>query len=204
MKTYKTIKTVNIAAGRLKLSADQARRRKHLIKKVDGEDNVYDIISPCQFKAGEEIGYEGEPLNAALASCFEGEQEARVEARAERKAAEKAAADKESLPDADAPGNEHAEGSVVTKTVKGIGDFFAGLFGKDAPDALDDTEKAFQALVEAIGEINPEDKDKWTGQSGPILGALKEASGRDDLTVENRDAAWRTWLELQEKLKQAD
>lgn len=54
---------VNINAGMVKLSQSQANSRRHLLKPV--MDDVYEVISPVQFKRGETIGYDG-AINKAL------------------------------------------------------------------------------------------------------------------------------------------
>ena len=55
--------TTEFAAGtRLQLSEAQARRRRHVLQ-ADG-DGIYVATAIVQFKAGEEIGLEGEPTKA--------------------------------------------------------------------------------------------------------------------------------------------
>ena len=58
MKRFKTLKILTLASGRLQLSNAQAKPRLHNLKQIDGD--IYEIIAPVQFKAGEEIGYDGE------------------------------------------------------------------------------------------------------------------------------------------------
>lgn len=53
-----TAVSVTINAGVVELSQNQAHRRRHLLKKVG--DSLYEVISPIQFKAGEEFGYGGD------------------------------------------------------------------------------------------------------------------------------------------------
>lgn len=44
-------------SGKLTLSKDQARLRAHNLKHIAGD--IYEIVNPVQFKAGEKIGYDG-------------------------------------------------------------------------------------------------------------------------------------------------
>ena len=181
MKIYKTIQVVNLTAGVLKLSKDQARRRRHLIKPVEGEKDVYKIVAPCQFKAGEKFGYEGFDLTPALARCFEGGEEALIEQRAN----EKVAAEKADTSDSSGKGSK-------------IVGFFADLFGKKSDDELADDEQEFVALVYAIDAIDKDNADLWTKQSGPKLAALREASGRADIKETQRDSAWEIYQKKSE------
>lgn len=182
MKNYTTIQVVTLTAGVLELSEDQARRRKHLIKPVEGEDDVYEIIAPCQFKVGERFGYEGFDLTLALARRFEGGEEALIEQRAgEKVAAEKAAKKK---------ANNKKPSAVVG--------FFAGIFGKKSDDDLTDEEKSFADLVNVIDTIDKASTDLWTKDRGPRLNVLHEISGNAELTEMQRDAAWETWQQKKE------
>lgn len=64
MNQYEVTATaVTINAGMLQLSLSQANRRRHLLKHV--KDDMYEVISPVQFKKGEKIGYDG-AVNKAL------------------------------------------------------------------------------------------------------------------------------------------
>ncbi len=59
MKQYKTLKTVELFAGQIGLSDEQAAPRADRLKAI--EKGVYEIIAPVQFKAGEVIGLEDAP-----------------------------------------------------------------------------------------------------------------------------------------------
>jgi len=58
MNKYTIIKPFSLHDGLLLLSKDQARRRKHCLRHVDGD--VYEIVKPVSFKGGEEIGHDGD------------------------------------------------------------------------------------------------------------------------------------------------
>lgn len=51
---------LNVNAGRVKLTKDQARRRAHLLAAVDGKEGEFDVVRPIQFKVGETFGFEGD------------------------------------------------------------------------------------------------------------------------------------------------
>lgn len=51
---------VTIHGGRVKLTADQLRRRKHAVVPVKGAEGIYEVQKPIMFKNGEEFGYEGQ------------------------------------------------------------------------------------------------------------------------------------------------
>lgn len=57
MIPYIVIFTTIIAAGRLRLTPDQARSRMHNLR--DCGDGVYEIATPVQFKRGEQFDYDG-------------------------------------------------------------------------------------------------------------------------------------------------
>ena len=176
MKKYTTAEVVNLTAGLLELNEDQARRRKHLIEPVDGEDGIFKIAQTVQFKAGETFGYEGSDMNSGLSRKFKGDPVG----TAKKEADEKAAAD---LPDAD--NKPHTHGMIEK-----AGSFFTNLFGKISEDDLDDDERAFVGLITAIEGMDPDDGSLWTKQSGPKLNALREMTGNAELTDHDRDAAW--------------
>lgn len=54
---------------RMRLTDDQARRRRHLIKKVDDTENVYELLARVEFKNGEVFGYNGE-VNKLMVSVM--------------------------------------------------------------------------------------------------------------------------------------
>lgn len=58
MKTYVANDTVTVHEGKVTLSPAQYKRRASLVDKVGGD--VYLVVSPVQFKAGEIFGYDGE------------------------------------------------------------------------------------------------------------------------------------------------
>ncbi len=61
MKDYITAGTISLHAGKVRLSADQARRRMHLLAgKESQKSGIFEIVKPLQFKAGEAFGYDGE------------------------------------------------------------------------------------------------------------------------------------------------
>lgn len=65
MNEYNVLATVRIGDGRLMLSDRQAETRTHRLK-ATAEENVYEIVKPVEFKAGEIIGYDGTiPRNIA-------------------------------------------------------------------------------------------------------------------------------------------
>ena len=64
MNKYHVIEAVSIHAGFLELTAAQANPRMHNLKHV--ENNVYMVMQPVMFKAGEIIGYDGELPKAML------------------------------------------------------------------------------------------------------------------------------------------
>ena len=64
MKTYRVdTKSYRFFHGLVQLTEKQARPRAHQLK-PRGE-GIFEIIQPIEFKAGEELGYDGE-VNAAL------------------------------------------------------------------------------------------------------------------------------------------
>lgn len=64
MQRFKTLKTVELHAGILELTKEQAAARKHSLQ--DLGEGLYEITGPVQFKAGEGFGYDGE-LTKAMA-----------------------------------------------------------------------------------------------------------------------------------------
>lgn len=90
MKQYKTNAIVTITDGSVMLNEDQARRRRHKLKPTDKE-NVFEIMQPIQFKAGEVFGYDGE-LSKTYKSIIDDLDELKA---AEAEAAAKAEAEKE-------------------------------------------------------------------------------------------------------------
>lgn len=64
MSKYTVIARLQLMAGVLTLSDEQSAPRSHALKPLG--KNRFEIINPVEFKAGEEIGYEGD-LPKALA-----------------------------------------------------------------------------------------------------------------------------------------
>lgn len=58
---------IQLHSGVLSLSKEQAETRMHNLRKVRGG---YEIVRPVQFKAGEQIGYDGE-LSHEMASALD-------------------------------------------------------------------------------------------------------------------------------------
>lgn len=58
-------------------------------------------------------------------------------------------------------------------------------------------DQAINQVVEAIGSIDPNDRELWTKQSGPKLSALQEILG-DAVTDDVRAAAWEIYKSTQE------
>lgn len=91
---------MNLSSGTVELNADQARRRRHAVRAVEGRENIYTVVKPIQFKVGEKFGLEGdEPAapgkNAPKASGAEAEKgEAAGEKKAQPKEQAKQAAGK--------------------------------------------------------------------------------------------------------------
>ena len=65
MQKYKTTATIELFSGKVGLSEKQAATRTARLKKV--KQGVFEVVSPVQFKAGEEIGIE-DPDKATLAN----------------------------------------------------------------------------------------------------------------------------------------
>jgi cbb3-type cytochrome oxidase cytochrome c subunit len=89
MQKYTALAVVSIAAGALVgLTASQARRRAHLLKPVDVDaktgDGTFELLSPAQFKVGEQFSTNLE-LNKALAQALESAEETAQKAKAKAK-----------------------------------------------------------------------------------------------------------------------
>ena len=64
MKTYRIdTKSYRFFHGLVQLTEKQAKPRMHQL--VPRGEGIFEIVQPIEFKAGEEIGYDGE-VNAAL------------------------------------------------------------------------------------------------------------------------------------------
>lgn len=69
MKAITTIDLARFSAGAvLKLSAEQAAVRKHVLKSIG--DDKFETIGPVEFKRGESFGYDG-PLSRAMQEVME-------------------------------------------------------------------------------------------------------------------------------------
>lgn len=89
-----TAPSARLTIGVLVLTDKQAAVRSHNLKQVG--KNRYEIVNPVEFKAGEEIGYEGDlPKSLAenLTAKAEAEAAAKKAATAEEKARAKAEAE---------------------------------------------------------------------------------------------------------------
>ncbi len=61
MVIYKVAsKPISVPSGQVKLSKQQADARKENLKRVEGEEDVYEIVNPLSFKQGEVFGYSEE------------------------------------------------------------------------------------------------------------------------------------------------
>ncbi|MDI6808255.1 MAG: hypothetical protein QME66_04640 [Candidatus Eisenbacteria bacterium] len=68
MNQFKVLTALTLRTGVLGLSPEQADARSHCLKSVGR--GRFEIKDPVQFKAGEEIGFDGE-ISHALAECLE-------------------------------------------------------------------------------------------------------------------------------------
>lgn len=82
-----TAPSARLTSGVLVLTDKQAAVRSHNLKQVG--KNRYEIVNPVEFKAGEEIGYEGN-LPKSLADNLTGKAEAEAAAKKASQAEEKA------------------------------------------------------------------------------------------------------------------
>ena len=64
MNKYQVTEAVSIYTGLLELTEAQAKPRMHNLNHV--QNNVYMVMQPVMFKAGEVIGYDGELPKAML------------------------------------------------------------------------------------------------------------------------------------------
>ncbi|MDH5541968.1 MAG: hypothetical protein OEY64_03275 [Nitrospinota bacterium] len=69
MKKYKVIgASANFHSGKLQVTEEQFKARSHALKKLTDEaGGTCEILSPVQFKRGEEIGYDGAVSKSLLA-----------------------------------------------------------------------------------------------------------------------------------------
>lgn len=59
MQTIKIMaKAVSLASGVVELTRSQAQTREHALRHLEAD--LYEIVLPIQFKAGEVLGYSGE------------------------------------------------------------------------------------------------------------------------------------------------
>lgn len=56
-------------SGKIELSKEQALPRMHNLKHIKGD--IYEIVKPIQFKAGELIGFDGEVSKSMLGDIGE-------------------------------------------------------------------------------------------------------------------------------------
>lgn len=60
MKQYRVVgKLARISTGNVELTPEQASDRMHNLKKLGGD--VYEVLKPIEFKAGQVFGYDGTP-----------------------------------------------------------------------------------------------------------------------------------------------
>ena len=59
METFSVESPITVRAGVVKLSPEQAKRRKVMITPIDESEGLYAINTPIMFKAGEEFGSNG-------------------------------------------------------------------------------------------------------------------------------------------------
>lgn len=60
MHNYKLLTTLTLRDGVVRLTQAQIKGRAHKLEAVAGKKDIYRITGENQFKAGQEIGYEGE------------------------------------------------------------------------------------------------------------------------------------------------
>jgi hypothetical protein len=65
---------------------------------------------------------------------------------------------------------------------------------KASADSAGEAEQQLDDVVEAIGQLDPNNEDHWTQANLPEVGALKEILGRN-VTGAERDAAWEQYQE---------
>jgi predicted DNA-binding antitoxin AbrB/MazE fold protein len=94
MRKYTVIATLTIQAGAMVgLTKAQAAARGHALKPVDVDrkgDGVFEVLSPVQFKAGEQIATDTE-LNKQLAAQLESAEDTAARNKREAKSKEQAA-----------------------------------------------------------------------------------------------------------------
>ena len=84
MKTYRVdTKSYRFFHGLVQLTEKQAGLRAHQLKPQG--DGIFEIVQPIEFKAGEELGYDGE-VNAALLQNITPISEIKVEKKEEEPA----------------------------------------------------------------------------------------------------------------------
>lgn len=57
MNRFKVVTVASLFSGVVKLDRNQAATREHALRHLQGD--VYEILAPIQFKAGEVLGYDG-------------------------------------------------------------------------------------------------------------------------------------------------
>lgn len=93
MEQIKTIETVRLHTGNLKLTEVQAMPRKHLLQAIEGKRGVYEIKDTVTFKAGEVFGYDGEIKSISNKVVHAGSGKLMAEVMLARKTKARAAAE---------------------------------------------------------------------------------------------------------------
>lgn len=87
------------------------------------------------------------------------------------------------------------ESEAEAERLKGLGVARYKNPGDDKSAGESDTDpKQLDDVVEAIGQLDPDNEDHWTQANLPEVGALKEILGRN-VTGAERDAAWERYQE---------
>ena len=90
MKMYTVNAITSLHEGRVVLSKEQARRRRHNIRHIEGD--VYEVVKPVQFKVGEKVGLDDSTLKKVhlVNLAAEGEEETEKSAEGKSKTAKDA------------------------------------------------------------------------------------------------------------------
>lgn len=112
MKQYVVIGTaVTFMSGRLALTEEQYRARRHALRPLGEKPGLYEILHPTQFKLGERLGFDG-PVNKLLLELVQEIEEAAASgaptAEAEETAADAAPAAEEHVEQQ--PSRRHGRG----------------------------------------------------------------------------------------------
>lgn len=98
MKTIKVeTRLLTVNSGQVKLTAEQARTRRHALHGVDVKKDgggIFDVIAPLHFKQGETLGFSGDVGKNGIAFDPEAEEIARLDAADKAEKERKAAVEK--------------------------------------------------------------------------------------------------------------